>query len=156
MKRIAVLLLFVAAVPTAKAQDLSLPWTLRQCTEWALDNNISLRQQKNTLEQREIDLSIDPSYTFIGSPTDRSDRFKIVFKNDDDNKTFAFISNGNIIITADIENATLQVIDVMGRVIVSRERDVSRNVSTSEMTPGTYVLRLISDDKVMTQKIVIR
>ena len=34
--------------------------------------------------------------------------------------------------------------------------DVSRNVSTSGMTPGTYVLRLINGDNVMTQKIVIR
>ena len=108
------------------------------------------------LEQREIDLSISPSYTFIGSPSDRSERFKIVFKSDDDNKTFAYINNGNIIITADVEGATLQVIDVMGRMIVSREGDVSRNISTDGMAPGTYVLRLINGDKLMTQKIVIR
>ncbi len=107
-------------------------------------------------EQQEIDLSISPSYTFIGSPSDRSERFKIVFKSDDDNKTFAYINNGNIIITADLEGATLQVIDVMGRMIVSREGDVSRNISTGGMAPGTYVLRLINGDKLMTQKIVIR
>ena len=107
-------------------------------------------------EQQEIDLSISPSYTFIGSPSDRSERFKIVFKSDDDNKTFAYINNGNIIITADVEGATLQVIDVMGRMIVSREGDVSRNISTGGMAPGTYILRLINGDKLMTQKIVIR
>ncbi len=107
-------------------------------------------------EQQEIDLSISPSYTFIGSPSDRLERFKIVFKSDDDNKTFAYINNGNIIITADLEGATLQVIDVMGRMIVSREGDVSRNISTGGMAPGTYVLRLINGDKLMTQKIVIR
>lgn len=107
-------------------------------------------------EQQEIDMSINPSYTFIGSPSDRSERFKIVFKNNDGNKTFAYINNGNIIITDDIEGATLQVIDMMGRMIVSREGDVSRNISTSGMTPGTYILRLINVDKVMTQKIVIR
>lgn len=107
-------------------------------------------------EQQEIDLSISPSYTFIGSPSDRSERFKIVFKSDDDNKTFAYINNGDIIITADVEGATLQVIDVMGRMIVSREGDVSRNISTDGMAPGTYVLRLINGDKLMTQKIVIR
>ncbi|MBR6438800.1 MAG: chitobiase/beta-hexosaminidase C-terminal domain-containing protein [Bacteroidales bacterium] len=108
------------------------------------------------IEQREIDLSTNPSYTFIGSPTDRYERFKIVFRNTDDNGTFAFINNGNIIITADTEGATLQVIDMMGRVIVSRKGDISGKVSTSEMTPGAYVLRLISGDKIMTQKIVIR
>ncbi len=107
-------------------------------------------------EQQEIELIISPSYTFIGSPADKSERFKIVFKSNDDNKTFAYTNNGNIIITADVEGATLKVIDVMGRVIVSQEGDVSRNVSTSGMAPGAYILRLINGEKVMTQKIMIR
>jgi hypothetical protein len=50
----------------------------------------------------------------------------------------------------------LQVIDVMGRVIVSREGDVSGNVSTNGMAPGVYVLRLINGNSVKTQKIVVR
>lgn len=107
----------------------------------------------------DIDLLKTPFYSFEAKKTDYADRFKLKFvcgDENDDNKTFAFINNGNIIITADVEGATLQVIDVMGRVIVSREGDSSRKVSTSGMTPGTYVLRLINDDKVMTQKIVIR
>ena len=108
------------------------------------------------LEQQEINLSTNPSYTFIGSPVDMSERFKIVFRNPGDNETFAYINNGDIIITADVEGATLQVIDIMGRVIVSQDGNVSRNISTSGITPGTYVLRLINSDNVKTQKIVIR
>ena len=70
--------------------------------------------------------------------------------------SFAFINNGNIIITDNVDGATLQVIDVMGRVIVSREGDVSGNVSTNGMAPGVYVLRLINGNSVKTQKIVVR
>ena len=106
----------------------------------------------------DIDLLVTPSYTFNAKMTEYESRFKLVFacgNANDDDETFAFISNGNIIITADVEDATLQVIDVMGRVIVTRQGDASGNVSTNGMTPGTYVLRLIQGDKVRTQKIVI-
>ena len=48
---------------------------------------------------------------------------------------------------------TLQVIDMIGRIVVSG--DVARSVSTREMTPGVYVLRLITKDDMKTQKIVI-
>ena len=107
----------------------------------------------------EVDLLQNPSYSFNAFTMDHADRFKLVFIGGDanaDNKNFAFISDGDIIITADVENATLQVIDVMGRVIVSRNVDVLEQVPTSGMTSGTYILRLIDGNNVMTQKIVIR
>ena len=47
----------------------------------------------------------------------------------------------------------MQIVDMMGRVIV--EGDATDRISTSEMTPGVYVLRLINCEKVQTQKIVI-
>ena len=68
-----------------------------------------------------------------------------------DNEMFAFVSNGEIIIVGE---GTLQVIDMMGRIIVQR-RDGACTVSTKEMIPGVYVLRLINGDKVKSQKIVI-
>ena len=107
----------------------------------------------------DIDLLQTPEYTFTAMTSDYARRFKLVLVGrnaNDDNETFAFVNNGNIIITADVEDATLQVIDMMGRVIVSRKGDVSGNVSISGMTQGTYVLRLINGDNVRTQKIVIR
>ena len=103
-------------------------------------------------------------YTFQAKTTDYATRFKLVFSiNGEDGPstssgTFAFISNGNIIITGaggDACNASLQVIDVMGRIVVSREGDAMNRVSTSGMTAGVYVLRLINGNDVKTQKIVI-
>lgn len=107
----------------------------------------------------EVDLLQNPSYSFNAFTMDHADRFKLVFIGGDanaDNKNFAFISDGDIIITADVEDATLQVIDMMGRVIVSRNVNALGHVTTSGMPTGTYILRLINGDKVMTQKIVIR
>ena len=56
MKRTLALFLALALAPGAFAQDLSRPWTLKECTQWAMDHNISLHQQENSLKQREIEL----------------------------------------------------------------------------------------------------
>ena len=122
-------------------------------------DNTSLRYLHliDNMTGNDVNLLQTPSYNFVAMTTDVVNRFKLVFvcgDTNDDNEPFAFISNGNIIITADVADATLQVIDVMGRILVCR--DARSCVSTNGMTPGTYLLRLISRDKVMTQKIVIR
>ncbi len=103
------------------------------------------------------------SYTFTAKTTDYASRFKLVFSVKDastdsaSDETFAFISNGNIIITDGPSTGsgtyTLQVIDMTGHVV--RSTDVARNVSTAGMTPGVYILRLISGNDVKTQKIVV-
>ena len=105
----------------------------------------------------EVDLLQTPSYTFEAKVTDYESRFKLVFSTqvpepvEGPNQPFAFISNGEIIINGE---GILQVIDMTGRIIISR--DGVHTVSTNGMTPGVYVLRLINDEKVKTQKIVIQ
>lgn len=113
----------------------------------------------DNLTGADVDLLQTPEYSFEANTTDYASRFRLVFSaNEMDGSStgsgaFAFISNGNIIVTGDITGATLQVIDVMGRVIVNT--DAVRNVSTNGMQAGVYVLRLINGDDVKTQKIVI-
>ena len=105
----------------------------------------------------DIDLLETPSYSFEAKTSDYASRFKLVFNlegnnngNDGDN-AFAYVdAGGNIVINGE---GTLQVIDVTGRVIVSR--DGVHTVSTNGMVPGMYILRLINGENVMTQKIVI-
>lgn len=52
------LIVVLAALAAAEAPqpDFSHPWTLAQCTRWALENNLTVQQQAITLEQRELDL----------------------------------------------------------------------------------------------------
>ena len=97
------------------------------------------------------------TYTFEAKTTDLESRFKLVFAANNENGpstgsgAFAFISNGNIVVNGE---GTLQVLDVMGRVIVCR--DAMHCVSTNGMPAGVYVLRLINGNDVKTQKIVVR
>ena len=105
-----------------------------------------------------VDLTATPQYTFTAKTTDYASRFRLVFSicedANGDNAPFAYVSNGEIILTTNVNgNATLQIVDVTGRVIV--QGDAINRVSTSGMTSGIYVLRLINGDDVRTQKIVI-
>ena len=102
----------------------------------------------------DVDLLSTPSYTFEANVNDHAWRFRLVFSNEkdiaDNNEAFAFISNGSIIVNQD---GVLQIVDMTGRVV--EYGDAKHCVSTREMTPGVYVLRLIDGDNVKTQKIVI-
>ena len=97
-------------------------------------------------------------YTFTGKPSDYASRFRLVFETGSsaEGDSFAFIdAAGNIVITNTEAGATLQVIDVTGRVVVCRDASNASAISTSGMTAGVYVLRLIDGDDVKVQKIVV-
>ena len=101
-------------------------------------------------------------YTFTAKTTDYASRFRLVFSANPncgdaigDNAPFAYINNGNIVITADAGDATLQIVDMTGRVIASYGGH-TRCVPTSGIPTGVYVLRLVDGDSVRTQKIVIQ
>ena len=107
----------------------------------------------------DVDLLATPSYSFEAKTTDYASRFKLVFATgnvSDENDHFAYISNGEIrLLVETCHGASLQVIDMTGRIIVDH-RDGVHTVSTAGMTPGVYVLRLINGDDLKTQKIVIQ
>ena len=101
------------------------------------------------------------NYTFEAKTTDYASRFRLVFSGKEadgpstGSETFAFINNGNIIITGVEAGAKLQIVDMTGRVVASCGGH-TRCVPTTGMAKGVYVLRLINGDDVKTQKIVIR
>lgn len=104
---------------------------------------------------KDVDLLESPAYSFDALTTDYASRFKLVFATGnatDDN--FAFCSNGNWIISNDGE-ATLQVVDVTGRILSSETVSgcVSKAISAA---PGVYMLRLINGDNMKVQKVVVK
>ena len=109
----------------------------------------------------DVDLLATPSYTFEAKTTDYANRFKLVFVCGDanDDNDFAFYSNGSWIInnasTGSGSEATLQVIDVNGRIIRSESINGCANVNLNA-APGVYMLRLVNGDSVKTQKVAVR
>ena len=104
----------------------------------------------------DVDLLATPSYSFHAKTSDYASRFKLVFGVKDTEPaeatdTFTFISNGEIIVSNE-GRATLQLIDVMGRIVSSEEINGECRISTNGLTAGLYILNL--DGR--TQKIVVR
>lgn len=117
-------------------------------------NNMDLRgiYLIDMLAGQEIDLSVNPSYTFIGSPVDKAERFKIVFKNVGSNgeDIFAYQNGNDIIVSGEGE---LQIFDVTGRSVMTTT--ISGVETINVPTMGVYIFRLIGSE-IKTQKIVVR
>ena len=106
------------------------------------------------LDGKEIDLSESQTYTFIGSPADRQERFKIIFEDSENSDSseisnFAYQSGTDIIVNGEGE---LQIFDVMGRVVMQKRVNGVETLHEMSITTGVYILKL--NEK--TQKIVIR
>ena len=104
----------------------------------------------------DVDLLQTPSYSFEAKTTDYASRFKLVFATGDNSTsdTFAFFSNGSFVINNE-GNATLQVIDVTGRILKSESINGCANVDVNA-APGVYMLRLVNGDNVKVQKVVVK
>ena len=109
------------------------------------------------------DMFAHDSYTFEANPDQYSSRFKIVigdWKDVDEHEapepvegpTFAYQSGNEIIVDGE---GRLEIIDVTGRIIVSRDASNASAISTNGMVPGVYILRLTNGKETKTQKIVI-
>jgi uncharacterized repeat protein (TIGR02543 family) len=98
-----------------------------------------------------VDLSVQDSYTFIGSPADRKDRFMLVFSPSTGSQedVFAYQSGSGVIVTG---NGELQVYDIMGRKVLTQYINGVQTVPTSSMQIGVYIFKM--NDK--WQKIVIK
>ena len=112
----------------------------------------------DNLAGNDVDLLVEPSYSFTGRTTDYTSRFRLVFSVNGastGSESFAFISNGQLIVNGE---GSLQVFDVLGHQLFAKELSTSHS---SLPTPhfsaaGVYVLRLINGDDVKTQKIVVK
>ena len=101
------------------------------------------------------------TYTFEAKTTDYASRFRLVFNSSDANEavcepSFAYFNGSNWTVSATGSGAaTLQVIDVMGRVLSNET--ISGNTKININQPvGVYMLRLIDNENVRVQKVVVR
>ena len=159
---------FAIATATEKQGEIPLNFMATRNGEYTIsinpeDMDLDYLHLIDNLTGADVDLLVpEPvegpaSYTFEAKTSDYASRFKLVFSvcgdADGDDENFAFISNGNIVIIGADAHATLQIVDVLGHVLVSK--DGVHTVSTSGMVKGVYVLRLINGNDVKTQKIII-
>jgi hypothetical protein len=100
----------------------------------------------------DIDLLANPSYTFNASTTDYASRFRLVFAAAEV-ETFAYYNGSEWVVNG---NGTMQLVDMMGRVLSSENVNGVATVNTNELSAGVYVMRLVNGNNVKTQKIVVK
>ena len=115
----------------------------------------------------DVDLLQTPEYTFTAKTTDYKSRFRLVFSVcgdangdiDGDHEDFAFFNGSTWTVshssTGSGDKATLQVIDMTGRVLSTEI--ISGNTEVSINQPaGIYMLRLVNGEEMSVQKNVVR
>ena len=104
----------------------------------------------------DTDLLAVPSYTFEATTTDNANRFRLVFSaNEVTDEAFAYF-NGSEWVVSNEGNATLQLVDMTGRVISATAINGNTTLATDTLTLGVYVMRLIKGGEVKTQKVVVK
>ena len=108
----------------------------------------------------DVDLLATPSYSFEARTSDYTSRFRLVFSASqvpepvEGPSAFAFF-NGSSWTVSNMGEATLQVIDMMGRVLSSQA--ISGNADLNVNQPvGVYMLRLVNGNDVKVQKVVVK
>ncbi|MBQ4205509.1 MAG: T9SS type A sorting domain-containing protein, partial [Bacteroidales bacterium] len=104
------------------------------------------------LTGNDIDMLVEDSYTFVGTPNDRNDRFVLRLNYnaagiDTESDIFAYQSGNDIMVSGEGE---LQVFDIVGRKVMTT--DINGVETINGMNRGVYIFRL--NEK--TQKIVVR
>ena len=113
----------------------------------------------DNMTSADIDLLATPSYTFDARTTDYANRFNLVYFTYDDVKEnnvqpFAFFNGSEWVINNE-GSATLQVIDVTGRMLSSETFNGNARISLDQV-PGVYMMRLVSGNDVKVQKVIIK
>ena len=109
----------------------------------------------DNLAGTDTDLLANPNYTFEANTGDYASRFTLVLRNTTGLvEHFAFYNGHNWTISNDGE-ALLQVVDVMGRVLNSKEISGNAEINISQPA-GVYMFRLVNGSDVKVQKVVVR
>lgn len=99
----------------------------------------------------DTDMLMENSYTFVGTPGDRLDRFVLRLDynagHSTDSETFAYQSGSDIIVSGD---GTLEVYDVLGRLVSTQRVSGVQTIAAPQM--GVYIFKLNGK----TQKMIIR
>lgn len=101
---------------------------------------------------KDVDLLLEKEYSFMGTPSDNDDRFVIYLESSENSggsDVFAYQNGSEIIVNGE---GTLQVFDVMGRMVATQNINGVESMCASSLPTGVYIF--IMNGK--TQKIVVR
>ena len=102
----------------------------------------------------DTDMLLEGEYKFNALSSDNTNRFIVRLSNGDEisgDENFAYQSGNQLYIN---EIGTIQIIDMTGRVVIN-EMLSGNSVDISNLRNAAYIVRLVSENGVKTQKIVV-
>ena len=143
----------------ADVQEVELSFNANQMGNYTISIEPNGKFQSVTLVDRftgvETNMLVE-DYHFTAMSNVNANRFIIKMVNGQqttDNSHFVFQSGEDLIIDAE---GTVQIIDVMGRVLVRDEVESTNNrINVSGFQNGTYMVRVINGSEVKVEKVVI-
>ena len=102
-----------------------------------------------------VNIIMEKEYTFVAKANDSAERFVLLANaqslNSATQSNFVYVNNGELIINA---KGSIQIIDMMGRVVLSEENAMA-HINVSGLKNSAYIVRCVNDDEVKIQKIIL-
>lgn len=108
----------------------------------------------------EINLSTEKEYSFVAASTEEKQRFvlrKISGDNTDIEEVFAYVSDGELKISGIDGNCEINIYDLLGRNTIYTNTTGNcdiYSISIDNFKKGVYIIRLVDDNGLKTQKII--
>ena len=140
--------------------EVALNFNAKEMGNYSISLDVNGEFEEVTLVDRftgiETNMLLEDEYTFTATSNDNPNRFVIRLDNGQqttDNGQFVYQSGEELILSIE---GHVQIVDMLGRVVYSNEHANGDNrISVSEFNNAAYVVRVINEEGVKTQKVVI-
>ena len=140
--------------------EVELSFVASQMGNYSISLDVNGEFETVTLVDRftgiETNMLLEDEYNFTATSNDSQNRFVVRLTNGQqttDNSQFVYQSGEELILSIE---GTVQIIDMLGRVVYSNEHSNGSNrINVSEFNNAAYVVRVVNEEGVKSQKVVI-
>ena len=140
--------------------EVALNFNAKQMGSYTISLDVNGEFETVTLVDRftgvETNMLLEDEYTFTATSNDNVNRFVIRLANGQqttDNSQFVYQSGEELILSIE---GSVQIVDMLGRVVYSNEHASGNNrINVGEFNDATYVVRVVNEEGVKVQKVVI-
>ncbi len=140
--------------------EVELSFVASQMGHYSISLDVNGEFETVTLVDRftgiETNMLLEDEYNFTATSNDSQNRFVVRLVNRQqttDNSQFVYQSGEELILSIE---GTVQIVDMLGRVVYSNEHSNGSNrISVAEFNNAAYVVRVVNEEGVKSQKVVI-
>ena len=144
----------------ANATEVELSFVAAQMGNYTISLDVNGEFETVTLVDRftgvETNMLLEDEYSFTATSNDNAKRFVVRLTNGQEptaNSQFVYQLGKELILSIE---GSVQIVDMLGRVVYSNEHANAYNrINVADFNDATYVVRVVNEEGVKTQKVVI-